>query len=102
MTIVSVCLLHIRNKGIQFLSVIIPHSLILLQTFSGSVTSGNITLPSTDHDVTYTIQVTASVEDGDNINEGVPSRDLMFSLSELGVSHKLNYLSEFYVCFTIN
>ena len=68
---------------------------LLSQTFSGSVTSGNITLPSTD--VTYTIQVTASVEDGDDINEGVPSRDVMFSLPELGVFYKLkfNYLSEF-------
>ena len=60
-----------------------PH-ILSSQTFSGSVTSGNITLPSTY--VTYTIQVTASVEDGDFINEGVPSRDILFSLLEPGVS----------------
>ena len=41
--------------------------------------------------------MTASIEDGDDIYEGVPSLDVMFSLHELGVFYKLkfNYLSEF-------
>ena len=60
------------------------------------MTSGNITLPSTD--VTYTIQVTASVEDGDDINEGVPSSDFVFSLPEPGVFHLLDYPLKLYVC----
>ena len=47
------------------------------------MTSGNITLPLTY--ANYTIQVTASVEDGDDINEGAPSPDFEFSLPELGV-----------------
>ena len=43
--------------------------------------------------MTYTIQVTASIEDGDIINEGVPSPDFEFSIPELGVFHSLDYLS---------
>ena len=78
---------------------LVPYLYILLsQTFSGSMTSGNITLPSTD--VTYTIQVTASVEDGDIISEGVPSPYFEFSLPEPGVFNILNYLSDLNVCFT--
>ena len=39
-----------------------------MQKFSGSRTSGNITVPSTD--ITYSVLVTASVQEGDEINEG--------------------------------
>ncbi len=39
-----------------------------LQVFSGSATSGNVTVPSTD--AMYGVQVTASIPVGDSLNEG--------------------------------
>ncbi len=41
---------------------------INLQIFSGSSTSGNVTVPLTD--VLYGVQVTASIQLGDNVDEG--------------------------------
>ena len=56
---------------------------LFFQTFPGSATSGNITLPSTD--VAYSVQVTALIDVDDELIEGPPSPGLNVSLPTPGM-----------------